>query len=503
MVGKKIFQGGHYLLLGLFSLLILGSLIAAVRSSNLLLTMTTAKIFLVPLGIGLVLIGGYFFKKTAYRYQLLISLLFFVLAVLFQVSLVYATHPPVGFDVMHFYNYIHNHNPGENAYYSMYPNNLFSLIIFNAFFKLAGTAHYWLKADLLNTLMVDLALVINCVTVLSYQKKYLLKAVWTQILLMFIFPMIIIPYTDTLVMPFAAGMILCLAVINKTDKLTVKLGATLLLGFLTIVGYFIKPTAIILIIAFVLWTIFSLFNEFNFKKIIPVVILFLTMGGSYLVISHQVKHQTLLKIDQSRAFPAIHYVDMGMYGTGGFSAKLYQENHDAKTKQERIDISKANIKMTLKKRGFLGYLKFLMVKQGLNTADGTFGWLKEGQFILANSKDTYTLVSAQVKPNIFKEYLYPDGKYLHDFYFVAQLVWCLALLFLLLGYDKTDLFLDTLRLGVIGGMIFLLLFEGGRSRYLIQFLPTILVLLSITFESSLNRLRLVKAALMNRQDTTA
>ena len=65
MVGKKIFQGGHYLLLGLFSLLILGSLIAAVRSSNLLLAMTTAKIFLVPLGIGLVLIGGYFFKKTA------------------------------------------------------------------------------------------------------------------------------------------------------------------------------------------------------------------------------------------------------------------------------------------------------------------------------------------------------------------------------------------------------------------------------------------------------
>jgi len=46
-----------------------------------------------------------------------------------------------------------------------------------------------------------------------------------------------------------------------------------------------------------------------------------------------------------------------------------------------------------------------------------------------------------------------------------------------------------LRLTIIGAFLFLLLFEGGRSRYLIQYLPAFLILGTLSFQYSLTRLR--------------
>lgn len=66
---------------------------------------------------------------------------------------------------------------------------------------------------------------------------------------------------------------------------------------------------------------------------------------------------------------------------------------------------------------------------------------------------------------------------MHDFYFIAQIWWIIWLGMLTFGttkdYSKPK---QMMRLAIIGGMLFLLLFEGGRSRYLIQFLPIFLML---------------------------
>lgn len=49
--------------------------------------------------------------------------------------------------------------------------------------------------------------------------------------------------------------------------------------------------------------------------------------------------------------------------------------------------------------------------------------------------------------------------------------------------------IQVLRLATIGGFLFLLLFEGGRSRYLIQFLPLFLISASLLAKSSMVRFR--------------
>jgi len=63
--------------------------------------------------------------------------------------------------------------------------------------------------------------------------------------------------------------------------------------------------------------------------------------------------------------------------------------------------------------------------------------------------------------------------------FVAQLVWMAVLVALFFTISLSDWKVQLLKYGVVGFMLFLLIFEGGRSRYVIQFLPLILVLASV------------------------
>lgn len=42
---------------------------------------------------------------------------------------------------------------------------------------------------------------------------------------------------------------------------------------------------------------------------------------------------------------------------------------------------------------------------------------------------------------------------------------------------------------MVGGFLFLLLFEGGRSRYLIQYLPCLLLLATFSFDRAVANVR--------------
>ncbi|KRL52225.1 hypothetical protein [Lacticaseibacillus manihotivorans] len=42
---------------------------------------------------------------------------------------------------------------------------------------------------------------------------------------------------------------------------------------------------------------------------------------------------------------------------------------------------------------------------------------------------------------------------------------------------------------MVGGFMFLLLFEGGRSRYLIQYLPVLLIQASLSLKPAIFRIR--------------
>ena len=151
------------------------------------------------------------------------------------------------------------------------------------------------------------------------------------------------------------------------------------------------------------------------------------------------------------------------------------------SKKAKEAYSLKRIKQILHQRG-LGYVGFLVTKQGRNTADATFSWGLEGHFFKRQADNE------RVKTGL-ASFVYPQGDNLDNFRFVAQLAWIVMLTLIAFGWRKQRLIVQALRLGMIGGFIFLLFFEGGRSRYLIQFLPVLFILATLCSQSAVQKLR--------------
>ncbi|MFT9456516.1 MAG: hypothetical protein ABF575_04465 [Liquorilactobacillus hordei] len=468
----------------LFSILLGMTFIGAIRSDNLLISNTTARIFVVPVLILIVFLLSrvnklnYFFIKNS----LFIGITCLLLVFIMQIYVTYKTHPAIGFDLWVFHHALFSKNLDvESTYFSRNQNNVLMLLIQHAYLGMVGIKNYWLKLDLLNIALIDFSVLINILTVFIYKKTYIVRAIWIHTIFLMFFPMILVPYSDTLVLPFVSLELLLFACIIHSKKLIViSIIYGMLLGFLTSFIYFIKPSTIIPVIAIIIMVILKV-RKIGKKGLLTTGLFLLMFISVYITINAFVSTQKYIQINEGDNTPPVHFIDIGMSGqTGGYDANSVIWMNKLKSPKQKKEYSINHIQQVLRERGFLGYVKFLISKQRYNTSDGTFGWLQEGNFIVA---------SAKTRANVFKDYLYPDGKYLPDFRFLAQLLWVVALGILLLGFENKGLLEHTLRLGIIGGFVFLLLFEGGRSRYLIQFLPLLLVLLTLINFDGITKLK--------------
>ncbi len=139
------------------------------------------------------------------------------------------------------------------------------------------------------------------------------------------------------------------------------------------------------------------------------------------------------------------------------------------------------IKMRLKQRGVDGYLQFLLLKERNNTSSGTYSMGSE----LWVTKDYQGLKNKKMTADIEK-YLYPDGEEVIIYKLWAQIIFVIVAFGVLVSSWKSvenrDLLEHWLQLSVLGGILFLLLFEGGRSRYLMQFMPVIILVSSYGYQ---------------------
>ena len=213
------------------------------------------------------------------------------------------------------------------------------------------------------------------------------------------------------------------------------------------------------------------------KKLLACGALFVVIFGiSFGIDKAIVNEQQIIQIDKSVTTPPVHFMAMGMVGNGGYN-RQDAENFAGLPTQIQTEIAQKEIKQRLKDKGFLEYIGFLLNKQSNNTADGTFGWLNEGYFL---NEDTPNTKLGQ----FMSSYIYPNGKRLFDFKFIAQLCWVILIGIILFGFFDSKPFSQTMRLAIIGLMIFLLMFEGGRTRYMIQFLPCFFVLATLCWDST-------------------
>lgn len=431
--------------------------------------------------------------KIFITHQLLTASLILFVVVILQIVFVYYVHPEAGFDAgaLH-YAAISSENakePNMTAYYSLYPNNLLSTLVMHWLTVISGQTS-WQFFDYVTLFLVDLSAAFNLASVAIVKKKALGTALYIHCAWLAVFPSIIMPYTDAWVLPFVSLYMLCYFIMKKVASSNAIISQVILVlaavgfGVSVVLTYFVKPSAIVPVIAIVIIELLSWLikkKHFSMRQVILALSMIILIGGSagltYEVANNQTKNQTYIKIDKSLAIPPIHFMAMGVYGEGGYSTKQAIQMSVLRTKKEKTDYSIKMLTKRLKKLGPFGYAKFLVMKHRNNTADGTFGWLKEGHFFRENQKPNNKGIS-----NKIKNYVFLYGRHIADFRFAAQLWWIGLLVIIALGFGpRTDL-IQLLRLSLVGGFMFLLLFEGGRSRYLIQYLPCILLLSTVSFD---------------------
>ena len=257
------------LIYGTFSLFIFITLINALQSDNLKIENISSKVLLILIisiiSFSLIRV----MKKKEHdifneKIKIMFLSIIFLFIIILQIKLVMSTHPKIGFDVGKFYNQIVNGNSVEKLYFSMYPNNLLLLLLQKNYLKVIGDVNeYFLSLDLLNIVLVDLSAMLNLVAVYIIGNKYLIKGMLINIVWLMLFPMVLVPYSDTMVMPLVS-LLLCVYIIeSRCSNYIYKCIYSILMGFIIIFIYFIKPSAIIPIISIVICTIF--FKKINFQ----------------------------------------------------------------------------------------------------------------------------------------------------------------------------------------------------------------------------------------------
>ncbi|GEO63543.1 TIGR03766 family XrtG-associated glycosyltransferase [Companilactobacillus nantensis] len=407
------------------------------------------------------------------------------LAVVVQIIFVWNMHPAIGFDPGALHNALYNTtDPETRGYYSLNPNNMPIMLLMH---QLALFFHSksWLLFDFITVFLVDLSALFNilCIEIINHKKIPL--AMYIHALWLMLFPMIIVPYTDAWVLPLVSLYTL-LYVLLRYGKFAWgwKIPIALLCGVSIVLAYFMKPSAIVGVIAIILIEFLYLFKgKFSKEKLVNefifLLIVIIGMVPTYSITNYAIDHQKYIVVNTSRAIPPIHFMSMGASGDGGYNAKDALMMAKLPNKQAQVDYSKKMLIKRLKKMGFVGYIKFLFKKHANNTTDGTFAWIKEGHFIRGNTKPSHKGFAGKMR-NFF--YLY--GTNLGDFRYIAQVWWVFLLATIAFNWKDNRKLIQMLRLTIIGGFIFLLLFEGGRSRYLIQYLPAFLILATLSWSNS-------------------
>jgi len=457
----------------LFLILITISWLSAIRSPNLNIEYISNNLLIALSVLALVIfVILKLFPKTSKFFKQWQTLAVCSAIILgFQLYFVLSSSTKIGYDVTSVYNAQWQPDDGFiKFYFSLNPNNLNILFLQMKLRDILGLGLSWQNLGLLTLILVDLAVVFNTLTVAMLNKKLVLHSIYIQLTGLLVFPYIIVPYTDTWSMFFVALYLFVFILTNKTEKLYLKVILTLLLGITAAFACFIKPSAVIPFIAIVIWWLIS--TDKMFPRLILLTFTLLTFVGTTYTLSNKVSEQNYITITPNKSKPLLHFISIGMEGTGGYSLEQDQAMMRAKNMHERNEYSLKRIDKNLKQMGTVGYIKWLLFKQKNNTADGSLGWMADGNLAEATPK------------NWIQNIYYTTGKYIKDFQFVAQLWWIVLLTFIFLGFKNKTSGVQFFRLALLGGFIFLLIFEGGRSRYLIQFMPCFIILASLCYPNT-------------------
>lgn len=366
--------------------------------------------------------------------------------------------------------------PLEDHYLSIYPNNIFIVFILSLLKSVPFFGHHYLFLLGFNALLVNLAGLFTCLTIckLTSPKTAILSNLIT-IPLILLSPWIIIPYSDTMAIIFPILTFYIYLTMRSNYKYAI-------ITFLSIIGYYIKPTCIIVLIAI----IFIEFihhkpkrNTYSIKN--PQFVKTAISIPFTLLLCFCIKQFSINYIDFHQASDAkpvnfVHYLAMGQNDQNS-GVYLEEDIEDAKY-GTLFEFKKFLRRIT--NRTPIEQAKFFGSKLLVNYNDGTFAWSFEGNFY-SNIPDRDSPIS-----NFLANLYYRGGAYYNVFIQTEQIIW----IFVIFGcaflfYKHASKEATIIGLSLIGIFLFVMLFEA-RARYLYCYSPFFVTAAAIGFPNFIN-----------------
>lgn len=436
------------------------------------------------------------FKKEPTKFQFVIFIvIIFILQIVFAILTFAICGWDCGIVMENAYELVIN-NDINTYYFSRCPNNIGMLLIATyiiRFISLFGTPtieQAYLFTIIFNIIIVDISAILTfkvCKKLFGNKICYF-SSLFIIPLIMFL-PYIIIPYTDTISMVFPILIFYLYIKIKEEKNENKRAFFTILEGMLTILGYHIKPTIVIVVIAICIVEILrckkiKMINLINIISLFAIGCMISYMSYSY--IKNKNLGNMIRKEDyEEYEMPMTHFLKIGLkevdsgtdlpvknrilYGTYNYEDVITTMENDGKNAKVKENLK--TVKQRLKDYKLTGYMKFLYNKVNWILADGTFFFGQEGSFWTSEhyNKTKLGVLLQQLINNRTNKYQKITAN-------VFQTVWLVILLGLVCSYTKKDEndYLIISKITIIGIVLFLLLFEG-RSRYLVNHIPIFII----------------------------
>ncbi|MBM7636059.1 glycosyltransferase family 39 protein [Streptococcus saliviloxodontae] len=425
----------------------------------------------------------------------------FVVTVLLQLVLLLSTDLMIRSDAAMVFNGAMNlvNKAVISQYLTENTNNLALFLYERSFYHLFGAKAIWVL-QAINMLFVDSAAIgLYLVEKRFFNQRTAVLSYYSYLVLLAATPQFLAMYTDIMALPLIMWQLLLTLslLLKKKSRIDVILSQSLLLGILSGLAFYIRPPLLVLIIAFFL--ILLVYGKF---KLLGQVIVGFGIGFSLLVVSLQYtqSHQKEVAIQSGQSKTLLSFIDLGLTSTGtdqadfqaglaGFVTPKMDGSYDGRYDKSVV---LKDIKRRLAAYNSSTFTDHLLLKGRLTLQDGTLGWTYkdaslEGAFyqnpLYKRFKDIPLAVWVR------NHLIYTDQEEFQFSRDYLQMTW----LFLILGLVLFSLFPTTfgmkehfLILSLLGGLLFLMIFEGGKTRYLIQFSPQIFLLSALGFQSFLN-----------------
>lgn len=352
-------------------------------------------------------------------------------------------------------------------YFLRYPNNWLYLIILVIFYQglsMFGISDFLIPSLGLNIIMINIGLLfLYLICVKLWNKKTGVFILLLSLLFAPYYTYVPIFYTDTFPIPFTMAMIyLFIISLDKKRKWTYHIG----IGILCYIGFSLKATVIIILIAIFLYALLMFSLQNAFKMICVIMISFITISMGYNIILKNSGFINMTDLDKHN-FPYTHWVMMGLKNPGGYNGTDDYFTRSFPTKAEKTKANLNEIQKRLDDYGVSGFLNHLKIKNTQTWNDGTYF-----SSILLERK-------AVEKSNWIQSFILRDGKfyYFYNLYVNGFHIMILGLMLysIFMGILNPKITLTMMfRLSVFGLMLFLLIWES-KSKYLYNFLPLFFV----------------------------